>query len=695
MELENDEIIVRRLKENMSDKQILQLAFSSNIGRESTMGEKALSTLSLYRQNIATLPKALQSENVNELKSLVARHIDKQGNGLNTFEPNLALLTSLARNGKNSNILQSLDSIKGNSEYKNKIINMYIDNAGSFYNLAHNPSLKNLEFRDILSDAIFYTAKQNPTRELDYTHLINDIESFLNLAKDKQALKNALVLDSNKVENLTAQAFGVALAKFSRQENPSSALYECLKEVPKALELATQPTFFTQGKALSEVDIYDLLEYLINQGQVTQSQSALSSLMPKLRELRESIANPQSSVSKAESSLATPKQKTIQKIDSYAKSDEFKTLSKDKQEAILSLKHIEPSPIPQEISIKDLEHLQKHFSDKLDKEQREKFLTLFKDTKENPHIVLEVLKNGEIRQEYIKAYQHKESKDLYYLAISKDQRDITGIPTTQIQKVINDVVKSNRVLKRAENFQGISNTAAPLPKQTSLERSSEIIPQQNNQTFQAYKQSLESQGIPIENEVKSFISFVEKNIYNENGVSFNQLNNALKTLNSYYKKAKDSNFKNHIKNAMDSFLREDIKAGIEAIFSQNKSAYKDISSLYATALSDYADMKEVLKIADKLKIRNATTEQNKALDSLLKLAKGQGDKLDNISSLTKALDKDNRTLIELNMLQSLFQKSLYDENALQVIDSGKFFKELQALHKTHSKVKKHKILSIL
>ena len=308
VELENDEIIVRRLKENMSDKQILQLAFSSNIGRESTMGEKALSTLSLYRQNIATLPKALQSENVNELKSLVAKHIDKQSNGLNTFEPNLALLTSLARNGKNSNILQSLDSIKGNAEYKNKIINMYVDNAGSFYNLAHNPSFKNLEFRDILSDVIFYTAKQNPTRELDYTHLINDIESFLNLAKDKQALKNALVLDSNKVENLTAQAFGVALAKFSRQENPSSALYECLKEAPKALELATQPTFFTQGKALSEVDIYDFLEYLINQGQVTQSQSALSSLMPRLRELRESIANPQSSVSKAESSLESTSQ---------------------------------------------------------------------------------------------------------------------------------------------------------------------------------------------------------------------------------------------------------------------------------------------------------------------------------------------------------------------------------------------------
>ena len=308
VELENDEIIVRRLKEHISDKQILQLAFSSNIGRESTMGEKALSTLSLYRQNIATLPKALSSENVNELKSLVAKHLDKQGNGLNTFEPNLALLTSLARNGKNSNILQSLDSIKGNSEYKNKIINMYVDNAGSFYNLAHNPSFKSLEFRDILSDAIYYTANQNPTREVDYTQLINDIEAFLNLAKDEKALQQALILDSNKVQNLTAQAFGLSLAKFSRQENPSSALYECLKEAPKALELATQPTFFTEGKALSEIDVYDFLEYLINQGQVTQSQSVLSSLMPRLRELRESIANPQSSVSKVESSIEATSQ---------------------------------------------------------------------------------------------------------------------------------------------------------------------------------------------------------------------------------------------------------------------------------------------------------------------------------------------------------------------------------------------------
>ena len=368
-------------------------------------------------------------------------------------------------------------------------------------------------------------------------------------------------------------------------------------------------------------------------------------------------------------------------IDSYANTDEFKALSKDKQEAILSLKSIEPSPMPQEISQENLENLFKHFNSKQDKAQREFYAKLFNDTKENPHITLEVKRDNEIRQEYIKAYQHKDTHDLYYIAITKenDTIKVTGYPITKIKDVINQIKNAEKVVWRHQG--DLTHTALSLKETLSLENANNIIPQPNKQTFESFKQSLESQGIPIENEVKSFINFVEKNIYNENGVSFNQLNNALKTLNSYYKEAKDPNFKNHIKNAMDSFLREDIKVGIEAIFSQNKSAYKDISSLYATALSDYADMKEVLKIADKLKIRNATTEQNKALDSLLKLAKGQGDKLDNISTLTKALDKDNRALIELNMLSGLFQKSLYDENALQVIDSGKFFKELQALHK--------------
>ncbi|MDD7296133.1 MAG: hypothetical protein PUG77_02430 [Helicobacter bilis] len=249
-----------------------------------------------------------------------------------------------------------------------------------------------------------------------------------------------------------------------------------------ALDIANNPT------KLKEYKLQGLQKQLNN---LNESEAYLKTLgkydKARYAKDREELEREISAL-KGETSLATPKQKTIQKIDSYAKSNEFKTLNRDKQEAILSLKDIEPSLMPQEISIKDLEHLQKHFSDKLDKEQREKFLTLFKDTKENPHIVLEVLKNGEIRQEYIKAYQHKESKDLYYLAIGKNERDITGIPTTKLIKVINDIAKSERVV-RAVNFEGISNTAAPLPKQTSPQRSSEIIPQTPKEIIKQAKQS--------------------------------------------------------------------------------------------------------------------------------------------------------------------------------------------------------------
>ena len=495
VDLQDNEIIVRRLKENMSDKQILQLAFSSNIGRESTMGEKALSTLSLYRQNIATLPKLLQSENVNELKSLVAKHIDKQGNGLNTFDTNLALLTSLAKNGKNSNILQSLDSIKGNSEYKNKIINMYVDNAGSFYNLAHNPSFKNLEFRDILSDSIYYTAKQNPTRQLDYEYLIQEIESFLNLAKDKEALKNALVLDSNKVQNLTAQAFGLALAKFSRQENPSSALYEALKQAPKALELATQPTFFTQGKALSEVDIYDFLEYLINQGQITQSQSVLSSLMPRLRELRESIANPQSSVSKVES---TPQKAPLSDI-SFTDSN-GKTYSIPKDTADLWLKTFNLKSLDEAYTPKFSDEVSKALEPILQGEQikltsgsllklmqrdRLEFLPYIKENLEHSDVVIRDKENAII---FVKDI----GETSYFTSVSKNNNGEWIISTNsyktinQLKNRVNDNGEILYISKEAPNILAEAFTT----KAFSNELANDIIPQNPTKAQSEYFNSL-------------------------------------------------------------------------------------------------------------------------------------------------------------------------------------------------------------
>ena len=200
----------------------------------------------------------------------------------------------------------------------------------------------------------------------------------------------------------------------------------------------------------------------------------------------------------------------------------------------------------------------------------------------------------------------------------------------------------------------------------------------NSKSFESFKQQLADAGVAPETSA-NFLRFVESNIYNDKGVTFTQLNNALKNLNSYYKQASDPNFKTHIKAAFDNFIRTDIKAGIDAIFSQNKAAYNDAKALFETALVDYANMKDTLKLADKLRLRDrANTEQN-ALKSLLNFAKGQGDKQSNIDAITKALPQGERAHIEVAMLNELFSSATLEAKAVQVFDSAKFLNNVKEL----------------
>ncbi|WP_066389541.1 PBECR2 nuclease fold domain-containing protein [Helicobacter himalayensis] len=280
VELQEGQAVVRVIKDNVRDDDILKLAFASNVGRESTMGEKALSNLSLYKDRIKSLPDNIESQDVEELKSLVAKHIDVQSKGLDTFNANLALLSNLAKNTENTDIIGALDSIKGDSELRVKIINMFVDNAGSFHNLTHSKILQDLELREHLANAIGFVGRAEESRAQDFAYLNREIDGFLSLSNEGK--ESAFLLDSNKINNLTAQALGLSLAKFSRQENPSGVLYEVLKDAPKELEKLTQPTLFGDGKALSEVNIYDFIEYLISTG---QASSESSNLIKNLRAL--------------------------------------------------------------------------------------------------------------------------------------------------------------------------------------------------------------------------------------------------------------------------------------------------------------------------------------------------------------------------------------------------------------------------
>lgn len=220
---------------------------------------------------------------------------------------------------------------------------------------------------------------------------------------------------------------------------------------------------------------------------------------------------------------------------------------------------------------------------------------------------------------------------------------------------------------------------------TILSKESPNIPQAeqasarfNTQSYDSFKQKLHDSGVMVEDSAK-FLNFVEKNIYNPNGVTFESLNNALKTINAYHKQASDPNFRSFVKDAVNGFLKRDIQAGIEAIFAQNKALYNDARTLFDTALSDYAKMKETLKLVDKLKVRDRTKSYEQVAESLSRFFLAQGDNIPNFEALLGGLQKELREQVEIRLLQDMLELSLVRYGESSALDSSEFFKRLDPL----------------
>ena len=196
--------------------------------------------------------------------------------------------------------------------------------------------------------------------------------------------------------------------------------------------------------------------------------------------------------------------------------------------------------------------------------------------------------------------------------------------------------------------------------------------------YNNFRIQLEQSGVLPQDSLR-FLEFAQKNIYNQQGVSFTQLNNALKQINSYYKTATDPNFKDFTAKALENFLRDDIKQGIDSIFAQNKTLYKDAQSLFSSALSDYGKMKATLKLVDKIKLRDESISYEQAFKNLYEYVKGQGGELQNLTKLTQHLDKNSAQRVELSILYNLFNQNIKDFKDIQVFDSQAFFKNLESI----------------
>lgn len=67
----------------------------------------------------------------------------------------------------------------------------------------------------------------------------------------------------------------------------------------------------------------------------------------------------------------------------------------------------------------DLDNLFKHFSRKQDKVRRKFYTKLIDDTSKHADIILKTIRDGELKKEYIKAYQHQETHDMHYILVTK------------------------------------------------------------------------------------------------------------------------------------------------------------------------------------------------------------------------------------------------------------------------------------
>ncbi|GAA8833696.1 hypothetical protein VN1336_02470 [Helicobacter pylori] len=199
---------------------------------------------------------------------------------------------------------------------------------------------------------------------------------------------------------------------------------------------------------------------------------------------------------------------------------------------------------------------------------------------------------------------------------------------------------------------------------------------QDATNFEKFLNDLKAQG-EIDVQAKSFLRQIEENVYNPNGVTYEQLKNSRQLINAYLRNVKDPSTLGYIQKASANFLKNDIDNAIESLLKQNKSAYEKISELQKSAISDYREMKQALELVDKAKIRDKNTHESDAVNSLMNIIKAQGQKdLSNYTALTKGLNESDKERLELSMLNRLMEESLKQNESLKVFDSAQFFNKL-------------------
>lgn len=281
-DLHFDNIPVRIIVEDINFEELYEASKVSNINRENTFGEKAINNESKYKEELKKLPNFLCAESVDEMEQVVYNRLSGDSSGLNVMDCNLALLTNLLGNDKQT--MECFEAMRHKGIVgANKIRDMLISNAGALHNLINDERLSHLNFKELFAGAIRSMSMTHTNRLISDTALLQDLNEYLSLTPE---CKEVLCEANPKYQTEFVYAcIGNALSKFLEQQNPSGVFFEFISTLPDRLVEDYSSNLLNPNASVKDIDMYDVLPYFINNGRVTYIQTDLESGFKKLKEV--------------------------------------------------------------------------------------------------------------------------------------------------------------------------------------------------------------------------------------------------------------------------------------------------------------------------------------------------------------------------------------------------------------------------
>ena len=251
-DLQDNEIVVRRVASSHNEKDLITLAKASNDGLENRLSEAIYTKIAKYKDKLDTLPKQIPNDSMDSMQKSVNGLLG--GNATSQAETHLALLTHRVPNP--ATFEKALNEIekKGNDI---KIQNMLLDNAGSFHNL--NNVIPQVKIYDLLDGGITILSNAHYNTRNNIKGLNDRMRDYINTPKESLEYTEQIL--GNSPDTFKKIAFGYALNKISLQNtNPSDYVFTKIKDFMQEAEELSQGNLFGEAKLVND---YDFIKHLL------------------------------------------------------------------------------------------------------------------------------------------------------------------------------------------------------------------------------------------------------------------------------------------------------------------------------------------------------------------------------------------------------------------------------------------------